>query len=111
ARNGFNVIYMATYAAALPDPGEMRFIFYMNKGVFPNVDPSADISGETAIEGSDVFEDPGTGFTHSKFYSARPNIVDPFHGVTGTGVGAFVMIGSRERGSGGPFFQDIAAQT
>src|SRR4051812_33009403 len=39
ARSGSNAIYMATYAGAAtsPDPGEMRYIFYMNKGVFPNV--------------------------------------------------------------------------
>jgi rhamnogalacturonan endolyase len=111
ARNGFDTIYMATYAggSAPPTPGEMRFIFYLDRTKFA-VDPYSDVNGKTVIEGSDVYADPATGYTYSKFYSSRRNIDDPYHGVTGAGVGAFMMIGSREKGSGGPFFKDIAEQ-
>jgi rhamnogalacturonan endolyase len=112
ARRGYNTIYMATYCAgpsAPPPNGEARFIFYLDRSKF-NVDPSSDIRGRTAIEGSDVFRDPATGYTYSKFYFPNRNIDDPYHGVTGPGIGAFMMIGSREKGSGGPFFKDIAFQ-
>jgi rhamnogalacturonan endolyase len=111
ARQGYDNIYMATYAGSSspPTPGEMRYIFYLDRSKF-NVDPASDIKGRTAIEGSDVFNDPSTGYTDSKFYSSQRNIDDPYHGVTGPGVGAFMMIGSREKGSGGPFFKDIALQ-
>jgi rhamnogalacturonan endolyase len=111
ARNGYDIIYMATYAGgpSPPTPGEMRFIFYLNRSIF-TVDPYSDINGRTVIEDSDVYKDTATGYTYSKFYSSRRNLDDPYHGVTGSGVGAFMMIGSREKGSGGPFFKDIAEQ-
>jgi rhamnogalacturonan endolyase len=111
ARAGYDNIYMATYAgwASPPSPGEMRYIFYLDRSIF-NVDPYSDINGATAIEGSDVFQNTSTGLTYSKFYSSQRNIDDPYHGVIGSGVGAFMMIGSREKGSGGPFFKDIAEQ-
>jgi rhamnogalacturonan endolyase len=109
ARKGYNIIYMATYAggSSPPTPGEMRFIFYLDRSIF-TVDPYSDINGLTTLEGSDVYVDPSTGYTYSKFYSSQRNIDDPYHGVTGSGVGAFMMIGSREKGSGSPFFKDIA---
>jgi rhamnogalacturonan endolyase len=111
ARAGYDNIYMATYAGGStpPTPGEMRYIFYLDRSKFA-VDPYSDVNGRTVIEGSDVYVDPATGFTYSKFYSSRRNIDDPYHGVSGPGVGAFMMIGSREKGSGGPFFKDIAEQ-
>jgi rhamnogalacturonan endolyase len=110
-RRGDNLIYMATYAAgpSAPSPGEMRFIFYLDRTKF-NVDPYSDIAGTTAIEGSDVYMDPSTGYTYSKFYFPGRFIDDPYHGVTGPGVGAFMMIGPRDKSSGGPFFKDIAFQ-
>jgi rhamnogalacturonan endolyase len=111
AHNGDDIIYMATYAGGVspPVPGEMRYIFYWDRAKF-NVDPVSDIQGRTVLEGSDVFVDPSTGYTYSKYYSAQRNIDDLYHGVTGPGVGAFMMIGSREKGSGGPFFKDIFFQ-
>jgi rhamnogalacturonan endolyase len=111
ARNGYDIIYMATYAggSSPPTPGEMRYIFYLSRSVF-NVDPYSDINGLSTLEGSDVFVDNSTGYTYSKFYSSQRNIDDPYHGVTGANVGAFMMIGSREKGSGGPFFKDILFQ-
>jgi rhamnogalacturonan endolyase len=111
AHNGDDVIYMTSYAggSSPPTPGEMRYIFYLDRTKF-NVDGPSDVNGRTVIEGSDVYADPATGFTYSKFYSSQRNIDDPYHGVTGPGVGAFMMIGSREKGSGGPFFKDILFQ-
>jgi rhamnogalacturonan endolyase len=111
ARAGYDTIYMATYTgrSSAPAPGEMRYIFYLDRSKF-TVDPASDVRGRTVIEGADVFADPATGYTYSKYYSSRRNIDDPYHGVTGPGVGAFMMIGSREKGSGGPFFKDIALQ-
>ncbi len=111
ARAGYDTIYMATYTGrpSPPTPGEMRYIFYLDRSKF-TVDPASDVRGRTVIEGSDVFADPATGYTYSKYYSDRRNLDDPYHGVTGRGVGAFMMIGSREKGSGGPFFKDIALQ-
>jgi rhamnogalacturonan endolyase len=113
-RRGDNIIYMATYAAgpSAPAPGEMRFIFYLDRTKF-NVDPYSDVSGGLqGVEGSpaDVYKDPATGYTYSKFYFPGRNIDSTSHGVTGPAVGAFMMIGSREKGSGGPFFKDIAFQ-
>jgi rhamnogalacturonan endolyase len=111
AHNGDDVIYMASYAGgnAPPTPGEMRYIFYLDRNKF-YVDPASDINGRTAIESSDIYADPSTGYTYSKYYSSQQNIYDLYHGVTGPGVGAFMMIGSREKGSGGPFFKDIFFQ-
>jgi rhamnogalacturonan endolyase len=110
ARSGFNNIYMATYAASLPSPGEMRFITYLDRTKFTNHNVNSDINGMTAIEGSDVYENTSTGHTASKFYSGKPFIDDPYHGDTGSGVGVFMMTPNRESSSGGPFFQDIDEQ-
>ena len=113
ARQGFNNLYMATYTASAtpPAPGEMRFIAYMNRSIFTNFPAASDVSGgQTAIEGSDVFAN-AAGQTHSKFYGALPFIDDTYHGITGNGVGAFMVIGSHETSSGGPFFKDIDFQT
>jgi len=114
ARQGYDSIYMASYTASAtpPAPGEMRFITYLNKQVFTSEPDASNISGgQTAIEGSDVFKNPANGTTHSKFYGANEFINDNYHGVTGAGVGAFMVIGSHETSSGGPFFKDIDFQT
>lgn len=76
----------------------------------PNGHPNAEINGGTAIEGSDVFL--VNGQTRSKFFSSVPFIRDQVHGVTGSGVGAFMIIPSvsYETTSGGPFFRDINNQ-
>jgi rhamnogalacturonan endolyase len=110
ARKGFNNIYMATYAASLPSPGEMRFITYTNHAVLTNAPAPSNISGGTAIEGSDVYQTPD-GTTHSKFYGALRMIDDTYHGLTGANVGLFMNMGNRETSSGGPFFKDIDFQT
>ena len=113
ARRGFDNVYMASYAAALPTPGEMRFITYMNRSVFTHPpDPSNISQSNATVEGSDVFYNTTTGYTYSKFYGATQTIDDSYHGLTGTGVGAWMDMGdSWQTGSGGPFFKDIEYQT
>ncbi|GAA5867231.1 hypothetical protein JCM8547_003127 [Rhodosporidiobolus lusitaniae] len=102
--------YMATRAASEPDVGELRFIFRLNKSVLSSGYSVSDVEGCTAIEGSDVFDCDGE--THSKFYSSKQFIDDQVHGVTGDGVGAWMVIPGTgyERSSGGPFFRDIDNQ-
>jgi hypothetical protein len=52
------------------------------------------------------------GQTRSKFYSSRQFIDDQVHGVTGSGIGAWMIIPGTgyEGASGGPFFRDINNQ-
>jgi rhamnogalacturonan endolyase len=48
--------------------------------------------------------------TRSKYYSNPPAIDNLVHGVTGPGVGVYMIMGNRETSSGGPFFRDIDNQ-
>ncbi|KAG5340202.1 putative rhamnogalacturonate lyase A [Termitomyces sp. T112] len=109
-RSGINTLYIGTFASAEPSVGELRFIARLNKATLPNGNPNAEINGGTAIEGSDVFL--VNGVTRSKFYSSIPFIRDQVHGVTGSGVGAYIIVPSvsYETSSGGPFFRDIDNQ-
>ncbi|KAF5382448.1 hypothetical protein D9615_003008 [Tricholomella constricta] len=109
-RSGINTLYIGTYASAEPSVGELRFIARLSKSALPNGHPNAEINGGTAIEGSDVFL--VNGQTRSKFYSSIPFIRDQVHGVTGSGVGAYIIVPSvsYETSSGGPFFRDINNQ-
>ncbi|KAF6757528.1 Rhamnogalacturonase B, N-terminal-domain-containing protein [Ephemerocybe angulata] len=110
-RSGTNTIYIGTYASAEPSVGELRFIARLSKSALPNGHPAADIqSAGSTIEGSDVFLKNGQ--SKSKFYSSVPFIRDQVHGVTGSGVGAYIIVPgvSYETSSGGPFFRDINNQ-
>ncbi|GLB38246.1 putative rhamnogalacturonan lyase B, N-terminal [Lyophyllum shimeji] len=109
-RSGINTLYIGTYASAEPSVGELRFIARLSKSALPNGIPAAEVNGGTAIEGSDVFL--LNGQTRSKFYSSVRFIQDQVHGVTGSGVGAYMIIPSvsYETSSGGPFFRDINNQ-
>lgn len=111
ARTGRNAIYMATYAPALSKVGgeELRFVTRLNVAKLPNAQQEPDSNVGTPVESEDVFLLPD-GRTSSKFYSARRMIDDKVHGVSGSGVAAFMLMGNRERSSGGPFFKDIATQ-
>ncbi|KAJ7645492.1 polysaccharide lyase family 4 protein [Mycena polygramma] len=108
--SGVNTLYVGTFASAEPTVGELRFIARLSKATVPNGIPQSEINGGTAIEGSDVFL--VNGQTRSKFYSSIPFIRDQVHGVTGSGVGVFMIIPSvgYETSSGGPFFRDIDNQ-
>lgn len=111
ARTGRNAIYMATYAPTLSKVGgeELRFVTRLNVAKLPNAQQEPDSNVGTPVESEDVFLLPD-GRTSSKFYSARRMIDDKVHGVSGSGVAAFMLMGNRERSSGGPFFKDIATQ-
>ncbi|KAG2010075.1 rhamnogalacturonase B [Coprinopsis cinerea AmutBmut pab1-1] len=90
---------------------QLRFLARLNWNSLPNGHPNAAIRGSSgAIEGSDVFM--VNGQTRSKYYSSVPFIRDQVHGVTGNGVGAFIVIPGvgYETSSGGPFFRDINNQ-
>ncbi|KAF9454776.1 polysaccharide lyase family 4 protein [Macrolepiota fuliginosa MF-IS2] len=109
-RSGTNTLYMGTFASQEPTVGELRFIARLSKSTLPNGIPQAEMNGGTAIEGSDVFL--VNGQTRSKFYSSIRFIQDQVHGVTGSGVGAYMIIPGvgYETSSGGPFFRDIDNQ-
>jgi rhamnogalacturonan endolyase len=123
------------YFASLPADaaGEGRFIAYLERGVFSNPELPSDNrshgSGDvvSTIEGGDVFGhsdgvtdsigNPVVQPTSSKFYNVggRRQIEHVYHGLTGsatgTPVGAFMFMGSREHSAGGPFFRDIDFQS
>ncbi|KAH6912806.1 Rhamnogalacturonase B, N-terminal-domain-containing protein [Coprinopsis sp. MPI-PUGE-AT-0042] len=110
-RSGINTIYIGTFITAEPSIGELRFIARLNWSNLSNGHYAAAIRGSSAtIEGSDVFL--VNGQTRSKFFSSVPFIRDQVHGVTGNGVGAFIIVPGvgYESSSGGPFFRDINNQ-
>ncbi|QSQ51786.1 rhamnogalacturonase B [Xanthomonas translucens pv. undulosa] len=109
ARKGRDALYMATYAPTLLPIGELRFVTRLDVGKLPNAERESDCNVGEAIESHDVFLLPD-GRTSSKFYSARRAIDDAMHGVSGPGVAVYMLMGDRERSSGGPFFKDIATQ-
>ncbi|KAL0570853.1 hypothetical protein V5O48_011108 [Marasmius crinis-equi] len=105
-------IHMATYTTEEPSVGELRFIARLSNEAVPNGNPAANLLGDDseAIEASDVFLVDGE--TRSKFYSARKFIDDAVKGVTGDGIGVYMVIYGQgfEGSSGGPFFRDIDNQ-
>ncbi|KAF8195412.1 polysaccharide lyase family 4 protein [Pholiota molesta] len=114
-KSGINTLYIGTYVTAEPAVGELRFIARLLKSALPNGitvngEQVSEVNGATAIEGSDVFLLDGQ--TRSKFYSSVRFIQDQVHGVTGSGVGVYMIIPGvgYESSSGGPFFRDINNQ-
>ncbi|KAI0789628.1 Rhamnogalacturonase B, N-terminal-domain-containing protein [Abortiporus biennis] len=109
-KSGVNTLYIGTYASAEPSVGELRFIARLSKSALPNGPVQSEVNGGSTVEGSDVFM--VNGQTRSKFYSSVRFIEDQVHGVTGSGVGAYVVIPGTgyESSSGGPFFRDIDNQ-
>ena len=113
AKKGDADIYMASLPLDVNNgPGEGRYIAYMNRSVFTNIENPSDISQNVgAVEGSDVYYN-ADGTTHSKFYNDGRRMIDnTIHGISGTNIGAFMTMGNRETSSGGPFFKDIDFQT
>ncbi|QRV84626.1 rhamnogalacturonate lyase [Ceratobasidium sp. AG-Ba] len=110
AVSGQSAIYIGTYTTAEPSVGELRFIARLAKSKVPNGITQAEINGGSAIEGSDVYN--VNGQTRSKFYSSVPFINDKVHGVTGSGVGIYMVMpgNAYETSGGGPFFRDINNQ-
>ncbi|KAF8908457.1 rhamnogalacturonase B [Mucidula mucida] len=103
-------VHMATYTTAEPSVGELRFIARLNRSTLGSGYAVSDIKGGTAIEGSDVYM--VNGQTRSKFYSSKQFIDDQIHGVSGSGIAAWMIIPGvgYELASGGPFFRDIDNQ-
>ena len=111
-KKGEPAVFMATWAANCPSPGEMRFIARLDRAVLNkgNLDRPGDDTSAKAIESKDIFIQPD-GRTTSKYYSGVKFIDDNIHGSRGANIGAYFAIGSHESCSGGPFFRDINSQT
>ncbi|CCO35520.1 rhamnogalacturonase B [Rhizoctonia solani AG-1 IB] len=110
ARSGQSALYIGTYISAQPSVGELRFIARLQSSVFTNSPTPSNPRGGTAFEGSDVFL--VSGQTRSKFYSSVRFIDDQVHGISGSGIGAYMVVpgNAYETSSGGPFFRDINNQ-
>ncbi|CUA69199.1 putative rhamnogalacturonate lyase A [Rhizoctonia solani] len=96
---------------AEPSAGELRFIARLNTATLPDGPVVSRIIGNSgAIEDDDVFLISGQ--SRSKFYSSHQFIDGQVHGVTGSGIGAYMIIPGTgyEASSGGPFFRDINNQ-
>jgi len=107
ARKGDNTVYMATNITQALNPGEARFISRVNDKILTNSPVAAKTAGATrAVEGSDVFAF-ANGTTASKFYSSERLIAQQPFGASGNGHGVFIVGGTHEMSSGGPFFRDI----
>src|SRR4051812_39088051 len=70
ARKNDNNIYMASLPTDVNNgPGEGRYLAYLSKSVFTNIEQPSNIANNTgAVEGSDVFHN-ADGTTASKFYN------------------------------------------
>jgi rhamnogalacturonan endolyase len=116
-RNGYNNIYMATYATAEPGVGELRWITRLQSAKIPGGPIPSDIRNTTnAIESSDIFG-RADGTTRSKYYGeaisrGKERAMDlTYCGATGSGIGVWMVFDQpRESASGGPFFRDIQNQ-
>lgn len=107
ARKGDNTVYMATDITKALDPGEARFITRLNPALLTTSPVAARTAGATTtVEGSDVFAF-ANGQTASKFYSSQRLIAQQPFGASGNGHGVYLIPGTNEMGSGGPFFRDI----
>ncbi|AEV85714.1 rhamnogalacturonase B [Actinoplanes sp. SE50] len=107
ARRGDNTIYMATDIRQPQNPGEARFITRLNRSLLTTSPVAARTAGTVAaVEGSDVFKF-ADGRTASKFYSSQRLITQQPFGASGHGHGAYLVPGTGEMSSGGPFFRDI----
>jgi rhamnogalacturonan endolyase len=110
-RQGENNIYMGTYVTAEPSVGELRWITRLNSAVLTNVpEPSNNKGNVGAIESSDVFG-LANGETRSKYFGNQRAMDLTLRGVTGAGVGVYMVYGNRESSSGGPFYNDIQNQS
>ncbi|KAK1958799.1 rhamnogalacturonase B [Colletotrichum sublineola] len=114
AKAGDPTIYMATHITGEISPGELRWLARLQRsrvpvGVHGNV---GDVNGCVAIEGKDTFR-CADGTTRCKMYTSDRFIDDQVHGVTGNGVGIWMIMpgNAYEHSAGGPFMRDINSQT
>jgi rhamnogalacturonan endolyase len=112
-----NTIFMATYVTEEPHVGELRWITRLERKQFPSSPtPSSGKGTSKTVESKDVFGSED-GTTRSKFYGddkthGKDRAIDlTYCGVSGSGVGAWMVFGNRESSSGGPFHRDIENQT
>jgi rhamnogalacturonan endolyase len=109
-RNGFPIIYMATYVVDEPTVGELRWITRLQYNKLPHGPPQSDNNGNTgAIESTDVFG-YADGHSTSKYYGRHRAMELTYTGATNNGVGVFIVFDTRESSSGGPFYRDIENQ-
>ncbi|WP_377882407.1 rhamnogalacturonan lyase B N-terminal domain-containing protein [Actinoplanes nipponensis] len=107
ARKGDNTLYLATAITRALNPGEARFISRLDAKLLTSSPAAARTAGATAtVEGSDVFRF-ADGRTASKFYSSQRTIAQRPFGAAGNGHGVYLVPGTHEMSSGGPFFRDI----
>jgi len=107
ARRNDNKIYIATDITKALNPGEARFIARLKSSVLTTSPVAARTAGSTStVEGSDVFAF-ADGRTASKFYSSQRMVTQQSFGASGTGHGVYIVPGTHEMSSGGPFFRDI----
>ncbi|WIM96963.1 rhamnogalacturonan lyase B N-terminal domain-containing protein [Actinoplanes oblitus] len=107
ARKNDNTIYLATNITKALNPGEARFITRLKSSLLTTSPVAARTAGTTStVEGSDVFAF-ASGQTASKFYSSQRLIAQTPFGASGNGHGAFIIPGTNDMTSGGPFFRDI----
>ncbi|BCJ44090.1 hypothetical protein GCM10010168_09030 [Actinoplanes ianthinogenes] len=107
ARKNDNTIYLATNITKALNPGEARFITRLKSSLLTTSPVAARTAGTTStVEGSDVFAF-ANGQTASKFYSSQRLITQTPFGASGSGHGAFLIPGTNDMTSGGPFFRDI----
>jgi rhamnogalacturonan endolyase len=110
-RQGENNIYMGTYVTAEPTVGELRWITRLNKAVLPNVPTESNNAGTSGpIESQDVFGYVD-GTTTSKYFGNQRAMDLTLRGITGNGIGVYMVYGNRESSSGGPFYNDIQNQS
>jgi rhamnogalacturonan endolyase len=107
ARKSDNTIYIATNITKELNPGEARFITRLNSKLLTTSPVAARTANSTGtVEGSDVFSF-ANGNTASKFFSSQRTLVQKPFGASGGGHGVFILPGTHEMSSGGPFFRDI----
>ncbi|GIF20321.1 rhamnogalacturonan endolyase [Actinoplanes tereljensis] len=107
ARKNDNTIYIATNITKALNPGEARFITRVSGSLLTTSPAAARTASSTAtVEGSDVFSF-ANGQTASKFYSSQRLVAQQSFGASGNGHGVYIIPGTNELTSGGPFFRDI----
>jgi rhamnogalacturonan endolyase len=111
ARRNVSHIYMGTNITAEPSVGEFRWITRMKSSILTGVPAESNLNGTTTtVESTDVFGF-ANGETRSKYYGNQRTLDYTLRGITGSGVGVYMVYDNREGASGGPFFRDIQNQS
>lgn len=116
-RRGHNILYLATYLTQQPGVGEFRWITRLQSSPFPDSPVPSNIRGNVGDAESTDVKKMADGTTRSKYYGdpagrSKDRALDlTYSGVSGPGVGVFMIYGSRESSSGGPFYRDIQNQS